>query len=440
MAKDFHRPTITAEEVELLWKEGIFVWDTSAICSLYSLTPQAKETFVNILEELKDRIWIPARVSVEYERHRKEMVGQIISEHYKYPEFLSTHYLGKLDDFIKKIKANEYYHPQISKENITELESLQKSAGEILDKIRIVTENCMNEGKEKVMKDANHDIINEAISELEHGEAFTFKEIMDIIREGDIRYKNMVPPGYMDQEQKKSIDRFGDLIIWKEICHYASEKRKPVIFICNDVKEDWNAGNGKTGEMVPREELVEEFHSATSKNVWFYTLNGFISKLIERIQHEPVKENNDQLTAVLRELELMDIPEDCIKVICSHCGAVIGFDTYEFNWEWDFASSDDRGMGEELCFEYSEILQCPECGNNMDFAFTMYQYPINIVNYIDLETNGCTILSTPPLTDFISYNGYDACVRCGEYSNNLNEDGFCQNCMDEFDYECNRDD
>ncbi|MDE5871226.1 MAG: hypothetical protein K2H22_04750 [Muribaculaceae bacterium] len=442
MEKTFHKPELNTETEERLWKDAIFVWDTSAICSLYSLTPESKETFTQILAELKNRTWIPARVMVEYERHRDEMFGQIIKEHYKTPDFLSAHYTSRLDKFLNDIKSNNLYHPHIETQTIEELSELRDEAEKILQKIRIVTEKAIKQGKDNVLLDAKHDIIYDEIKSLETGSGFTFAEIMDIVKEGTIRYEHSIPPGYEDKDQKDSIDRFGDLIIWKEICRYAGERKVPIIFICNDTKEDWNAGNAKNGEFIPREELVEEFRSATTEDIWFYTLNGFISKLIGRIEHEEVKENNDQLTAVLHELEIMDLPDDCIKLICGNCGAICGYNTDDLYWDWELTSSDEREMGPELCYETTEYFECPECSSEYSLKFEMYQYPVNIVNYVDVEADGCTLVHTPDLEDFISFeeSSLEPCVRCGQYSDDLNDEGFCGACMNEFDYECSRDD
>ncbi len=172
MDKIFHKPILTSEAEDRLWKDAVFVWDTSAICNLYSLTPETKDTFTQILNELRERTWIPARVMEEYERHRDEMFGQIIKEYYKSPDFLSAHYTSKLDKFLTDIKSNNFYHPHIEPKTIDELSQLRESAGEILDKIRIVTEKAIKQGKDNVLLDAKHDIIYDEIPNLDTGSPF----------------------------------------------------------------------------------------------------------------------------------------------------------------------------------------------------------------------------------------------------------------------------
>ena len=47
---------MTPEREKELWKNSIFVFDTSSICELYNLTEDAKKTITDILLKLKDRI------------------------------------------------------------------------------------------------------------------------------------------------------------------------------------------------------------------------------------------------------------------------------------------------------------------------------------------------------------------------------------------------
>lgn len=443
MGKDgrlFPITSISAEVEGKLWENAIFVWDTSAICALYGLTPMARDTLLAILRYIDERIWIPARVFKEYKRHKDSLIQQPIEGHYREPEFLSVHYISKLDEFIGKLKSESYYHPVFEEAEIERLEELRGKADDAIQKIRMITQEGLSKGKEIVKVSTKEDRIFSLISSLEIGESFSTKELMEIIKEGHIRYSHKIPPGYLDNE-KTSIDKFGDLIIWKEICNYAAVVKSPVIFITNDLKEDWNAGNPRMNELIPREELLEEFKSQSGQDIWFYTLNGFISNLKKHfVHHTELQDSFDNLTAVLKELDILDLPDDNIKVICKECQEVVGYEKDEFCWDWEFVSSDEREIGSELTFESEDSFECPQCGAEHHFHFSMYQYPLNVVNYVGLEVDGCDVVSKPLLEHFVEYKKRECCVRCGEYTEDVNEDGYCQACMDEFDYECNKDD
>ena len=57
----------SAREVEL-WKNAIFVFDTSSICELYNLTEATKVTMTGIFRSMKERIWLPAQTMYEYKK------------------------------------------------------------------------------------------------------------------------------------------------------------------------------------------------------------------------------------------------------------------------------------------------------------------------------------------------------------------------------------
>ena len=94
------------------------------------------------------------------------------------------------------------------------------------------------------------------------------------------RYEHSIPPGYKDKNDKIGFQIFGDLIIWKQIIEYASEIQKPIIFICNDLKEDWCYIDGTTEKRIksPREELIKEISDEANIDFWMYNLAQFLYK------------------------------------------------------------------------------------------------------------------------------------------------------------------
>lgn len=108
------------------------------------------------------------------------------------------------------------------------------------------------------------------------GGNYTLAEIDKISKEGEERYKNEIPPGYCDRNKddvKKN--KFGDLILWKQIMDKSLNDKKNVIFITDDAKEDWWLKvHGRT--ISPRKELYSEFLSETSQRVLIYRPDAFM--------------------------------------------------------------------------------------------------------------------------------------------------------------------
>lgn len=120
---------------------------------------------------------------------------------------------------------------------------------------------------EMIKKEA--ELLVDSIMSNQSGQGFNILQLLDIFKEGELRYRYKIPPGYSDVENKqgktenKHVDRkiFGDLIIWKEIIEKAKTlpKGSTVYFYTNDVKEDMFINK------EPRPEMLEEFSLLTDE-------------------------------------------------------------------------------------------------------------------------------------------------------------------------------
>ena len=92
---------------------------------------------------------------------------------------------------------------------------------------------------------------------------------MEIIKEGELRYRSKIPPGYKDQGSKEGISIYGDLILWKQIIAHAKKVKKPIILIINDIKEDWCYKKEQKQKIEkPREDLIKELYTTTGMELW----------------------------------------------------------------------------------------------------------------------------------------------------------------------------
>ena len=65
----------TEDQYEALWKEAIIVPDTNVLLDLYQLPPTAREEMLAVLTELKERLWIPYQVALEFQRQRLNVIS-----------------------------------------------------------------------------------------------------------------------------------------------------------------------------------------------------------------------------------------------------------------------------------------------------------------------------------------------------------------------------
>jgi hypothetical protein len=101
-------------------------------------------------------------------------------------------------------------------------------------------------------------------------------------KEGEDRYAKKIPPGYKDSKKDAGeFDKFGDLIIWKEMIVKAKTDKRPMIFISDDAKEDWWwIYRGR--KIGPRPELIEEFQAEAGQDFHIYEFSQFLRFAAER--------------------------------------------------------------------------------------------------------------------------------------------------------------
>ena len=134
------------------------------------------------------------------------------------------------------------------------------------------------------------------------------EKLNELYSEGELRYKNKIPPGYKDEskgDEEFFFDnlsykrKFGDLIIFKQIIEFSKEKAiKNVIFISEDIKEDWRHIEEQNGDKIlgARPELKKEL----------YKKSGVDQFLVYQIQ-DFMKNTKEYLNIQIEEKTLIDI-------------------------------------------------------------------------------------------------------------------------------------
>jgi hypothetical protein len=247
---------LTETEKKELWENAVFVFDTNIFLNLYRYTEDTRESLLNAMKELSDRIWMPKHVAQELMKDRPKVIFDTL----------------KNIDVLKKEKDKfiENCRKQLRRENKdTKLENMSKEIDKHI---------------ELLMKESNYissvdedDVLNQLLSLFEKkvGIGFSDKELQDIKKEGAERYEKQIPPGYKDLKKGEDNNTYGDLIIWKEILLYAQKNNKDIIYVTDDQKDDWW---DKVGEhtLGPRVELRKEFWEETKKKFHMYNMNRFL--------------------------------------------------------------------------------------------------------------------------------------------------------------------
>ncbi len=325
-----------------LFDQGHVVFDSSALLSFYGYTDKISEEYFNkIFKALENRLWLPAQVIYEFEKNRKKVINKPKGD---YQNLINSNsrkeggFLDSVKNAISIIRKNfgningqinalsektikDDKHPHIKQDSIHDFKQNMTDFESSIDKIGLAFETLLSNTKEQIGFKINEIEENAVTDNLRKrlntyfsiGKQYSYEEMLTIIREGKFRYENEIPPGYKDEEDKIGFQMYGDLILWFQIIDYAKKKKCPIIFVTNDVKEDW--WHQENDENIPRHELLYEFKDKTNQAIWFYTTDQLIYKSNQYLKtdiSETVIEEVKTANVNANELEWLELLQDAL--------------------------------------------------------------------------------------------------------------------------------
>lgn len=282
----YYRPT--DDEFEELWANCTFVPDTNVLLNLYRTSPSAKETLMEIFEQISDRLWIPHQVALEYQTRRLGVISKQLHAYREVQEYLQKE-AGAISGKLSEYRRHAFL----------DIDLLNARIEKVFSSIRKQVEK-----QQKVHPDwLGNDPIHEELTTLFEGKVgipYTDEQLQAIHKDAEQRYERKQPPGFRDE--KKDENKYGDVVLWRQFLDYAANQRTPVIFVTDDTKDDWwHRHEGRT--ISPHPKLIEEFRNNCNVAFYMYDSNQFAKwaqKYLER---------NDK-PEVLNELrELREIDE-----------------------------------------------------------------------------------------------------------------------------------
>lgn len=239
-------------------KKYVIVLDTNILLKIYRASPDYAEYMLACLSKICDYVWLPNNVSWEYEKHRTDEYNNkknSIEANFESCTNLMSTMRAKIEGQCKELVKKGY-------PGIGELtKSLLAKATEIETEFEAYFDDHQDL---KLLNEWDTDRVNDLFKSFHSMPEPHASFIYKICREGEGRYKKQIPPGYKDNK-KDGVSKYGDLIVWIETINYAAIDDKNIIFVTDDVKEDWWKKDDN-GSLLFREELVKEFARKTKKN------------------------------------------------------------------------------------------------------------------------------------------------------------------------------
>lgn len=259
---------LSADEINAIWEGAVIVLDTNILLNLYRYSENTRDDILSVMEKLKDRLWMPYQVGLEYYNNRVKTFSAIADMQKGFKKKLDDGKTSLLNVFNNQETSR---HPHMNKEEL----------GNVYDEAVKQVMEYVDRQTSRLHDYANDDIVLRKLLDIYNGkvgENFTTEELLKIYEEGEVRSAGLLPPGFMDEKDKRgqgSRHLFGDLIVWKEILNYSKAKNVDVIFVTEDSKDDW--WEKKDGKLSPHKELIREFRKESGGHtILMYQQKGFL--------------------------------------------------------------------------------------------------------------------------------------------------------------------
>lgn len=242
------------------FEDCIFIFDACALLDIFRLKQDLVDDIFKVIEHYKEQIRIPYQAASEYFKDINVVLTKQIDN--------INASKKSFDDFSQTFQAQRNY-PYIT-------DATSKLLARLKKQIEIDFSSQTKYIEDQLIYGSHQ---NKLFNLLEGKvlKPFSPEEISEIEKEGEQRYSDKIPPGWKDAS--KGDNRYGDLINWKEILRFAKESGKSIIYVSNDVKEDWVAKvKGKKIGVLPQ--LLEEFYTAVGNSdqlFHVYTLDRFLA-------------------------------------------------------------------------------------------------------------------------------------------------------------------
>lgn len=259
----------TPEELSKIWETALFVPDANVLLHCLRHPSAVRDELLRVFRILGDSLWVPHQVGLEFHRHRLDVMFEA-HDAYEVLEREQEAIIEKARERVRQLRA----HPTIDVPR--EIEAL----GVFLSDFRTRMLGYKASHPTSAI-DGAVDALT-ALLEDRVGDKWSSDQLQALKKEGEERYAKKVPPGFKDAKKDAGeFDKFGDLIIWKDMIAKATATQRPIIFISDDAKEDWWWLH-KGRKIGPRPELIEEFRIASKQDFHMYEFARFLHFAAER--------------------------------------------------------------------------------------------------------------------------------------------------------------
>ncbi|WLD93786.1 PIN-like domain-containing protein [Alkalihalobacillus sp. AL-G] len=290
--------------------DSVIVFDSSALLNVYRYSLVSSKRILNYIKKYEDKAWLPAQVKKEFYKNKEKV--RSLNLYKNLDKKLIRQVDIKRDELL--VQFSEYEKKRFSK--FTDLKSQLETKFDEMNTIIKDYKNKIAEetGVYKEFIEETDSYLDMLLESEKVGDEFNLVELLEVLKEGETRYRYSLPPGYEDAKNKEGIDKFGDLIVWKQIFKKLPElvDDKYIVFVTSDTKPDWFHKNDQKEVINPRNELISEFnHFNSDKEIIIIPFENFI----EEISDSTDQSDRDFLLELRLNNLVKRLPTDSFKKI-----------------------------------------------------------------------------------------------------------------------------
>lgn len=255
---------MSQDKIDEVWDNGTIVLDANALLGLYEQTATTRAVYVAALEGVRERLWLPHQVALEFYKNRKRVWGDVVANHNEATKMLRSDVRSARKQ-LDQIQARDN---ELDFSN--EFDAIEAQIKAVDTKLK------ESKGRFNAEKKNGDDPILQTVEDLypgrRVGKAFTSKQLTKHRALGAERFLARQAPGYADG-QKSGDAAFGDYYLWAQILNRAKKFATDVVLVTDDRKKDWRTSDGE-----PLPELVNEFVERTGQRILIVDSTAFVER------------------------------------------------------------------------------------------------------------------------------------------------------------------
>lgn len=272
---------LDAKDVTRLWEEAVVVFDTNVLLHTYRVPKKTREQLLSILKKIKNRIWIPYQVGVEYQRNRIS----VLRDEFGRSKGIVDEVRKLHGQFLRTVRDLDMKERGVGAEVDAELQVMEKAAEALFGHLKKGMDGHVAPGEEDPILGTLTTLFDGRVGPRPTGQ----EEVDALYEKAQRRYAAKMGPGFMDESKAGDLyqvdgiiyDRqYGDYLLWSQLLAFVkANKQKDIIFVTSDVKQDWWLDTKSKSGIRPLPELCMEMsREGGAERFWMYTLHEFMAE------------------------------------------------------------------------------------------------------------------------------------------------------------------